>query len=157
LQSKISSLGYNVNLYRKSNGGIGCDNGYYVSVSHTINFSALAISNQPLGVDIESIKKTKLPLADTIFTLAEKERLMHTYEFATEYMKIFTAKEAYLKFKGIGILNPLSEIETTSKCNISQDIVPIKHYYVNGSLILAVCGQGLVSFRNQTKLKFNTI
>ena len=64
-----------LNLRRLSNGKLTCDKGYF-SISHSGSYVAVAVSERPVGVDIQKYNGEKvLDVAKKFFTEAEKRQL----------------------------------------------------------------------------------
>ena len=79
----------------------------YFCISHSKDYAACAVSNEPVGVDIEWIKRGEMPHAETILHKEEAE----VYSFVTNplekqkyFFECWTLKESYLKNLGIGLI-----------------------------------------------------
>ena len=80
----------------------------HFNVSHSGKWVVCAVSEKPVGVDIEQIRPLEMRLAERVCTESdavylkeaetEQERLERLY-------RLWTAKEAYFKWKGTGITN----------------------------------------------------
>ena len=95
--------------YCKSHGEI------YFSLSHSGDFLALAISDKDIGIDIEKIREAKENLVNRVCCKNEKDKIFSSDKPDTEFTKIWTRKEAYLKALGTGIDRELITIDTTDK------------------------------------------
>ena len=93
------------------------------NISHTSGAIAIAISDSPVGIDIEKIRKADFRVAKRFFTEKENEYIK-AQNSDTRFFEIWTAKEAYFKCIGTGITNPKS-IDTTvdlpDKISFSED------------------------------------
>lgn len=74
----------------------------FVSISHSDDFVACAVSDTPVGIDLEAKREVKPSLfkalkADELRFLKENE------DESSAFLKIWTAKEAYLKITGEGL------------------------------------------------------
>lgn len=91
-----------VNLHYSENGKPLADNGF-VSISHSGDMVAVALSSLPVGVDIEKlgVRFDFNRLASRFFADGE---LQYFLESPTEYrfLEIWTKKEAYSKITGRG-------------------------------------------------------
>lgn len=106
--------------------------GLRISLSHTRGAVACAVSESPVGVDVEPLGR---PVRDW-------ERLAQRYYTPEEqscadsperFLEIWTRKEAYLKRDGHGLSMPLGQINTLSVPEISTRIV-------NG-FVVSFCGE----------------
>lgn len=77
------------------------------SLSHSNEFAACAVSNEPVGVDIEFIKRKEMQYPEKILHKEEAE----TYAFISNplekkkyFFECWTLKESYLKNLGIGLI-----------------------------------------------------
>lgn len=80
----------------------------YFSLSHSEGAVALALSDSPVGCDIERLRKAPVRVAERKFT--ERERGTLSFEYDDSFFRIWTAKESYLKLTGEG-LSALSRVE----------------------------------------------
>lgn len=79
----------------------------YVSISHTGNFVALALSNQPIGVDIQTVDERILRLRNRF--VSEEEFINPEHELI-HLMLHWSAKEAMFKWigqEGVSLVNQL--------------------------------------------------
>lgn len=100
------SFGYRLNelnLSRNANGKWTCDKLFF-SLSHTAGQVAVAVSDKPVGVDIESFsafeKRNVEKLADRI--LCDNERLTDN----AEILRLWTKKESIFKCFGGEVFSP---------------------------------------------------
>ena len=80
---------------------------YYFNLSHARDFSACAVSDRPIGIDIEYFRVKNITYADRI--LHPEEAAMMAYISNPDEKKKFfygcwVAKESYLKNLGIGLI-----------------------------------------------------
>ena len=85
----------------------GCD--LHISISHCDALVACAISENPVGIDIERIRPINPQLCQRICTEAELAYLqpgnLEDPAILRRFFEIWTAKEAYFKKCGTGITN----------------------------------------------------
>ena len=81
----------------------------YFNLSHSCDWFLCAVSDTPVGVDIETPRKVSPALVRRICTPAELAFLAGAPEC---FLQIWTAKEAYLKYLGTGICCDLRKIDT---------------------------------------------
>lgn len=77
------------------------EGGPYFSISHCKEGIAVAIDNQPVGIDIESIRSADEALIER--TMNEEERLRIKELGGREFTRLWTQKEAVVKAEGVGI------------------------------------------------------
>jgi 4'-phosphopantetheinyl transferase len=70
---------------------------FHFNLSHSEKMVVLAISDTPVGVDVEFIRKFNDRLMDKCFSLKEKEYVAHR---STAFFELWTKKEAYIKSLG---------------------------------------------------------
>ena len=75
--------------------------GWHISKSHCQDRVAAALARAPVGVDVESIRLSKLSQWKRVVDDAEREILGEVDALA--FTRLWTAKEAILKADGIGI------------------------------------------------------
>ena len=82
-------------------------NGQYISISDTKNYWACAVSDSPLGIDIEELSRRASASIVRKFHKAEQEYLSvlsaGSREWTEELFSIWTRKEAYAKYTGKGL------------------------------------------------------
>ena len=75
------------------------EHGKFFSISHSIRYSVLAVSDNEIGVDIEMKSSPKNSVAERCFTEEEQQYAKMSTE---NFFRIWTAKEALLKLLGTG-------------------------------------------------------
>lgn len=71
-----------------------------VSISHCDDLVACAISDSPIGIDVEKIRPVKPAMIERVCT---PEELAWVGEDRERFFAVWTAKEAYFKMVGTGI------------------------------------------------------
>ncbi|MCZ4123134.1 4'-phosphopantetheinyl transferase family protein [Streptomyces sp. H39-S7] len=88
----------------------------WIGISHTEGCGLLAVSDAPVGVDVERVRAVRTDvLASVVLTRSEDGYLRTVPEgIAREraFLRVWTRKEAVLKAVGIGISTDLTVIET---------------------------------------------
>ena len=79
----------------------------HFNLSHCKEAAACVISDQPVGVDVESIREYKEPLAHYAMNDAEVRQIEASDHPAATFIRLWTMKEATLKLIGTGISNDL--------------------------------------------------
>lgn len=81
------------------------------NISHTIGMIAIAVSDKPIGIDIEKIQKQDLRIAERFFPSPECNYINEAEsdaEKSKRFLEVWTKKEAYIKFTGEGMSRPIS-------------------------------------------------
>ena len=85
-------------------------NGPYFSISHCKSGIAVAVSNQPIGIDIEAVRPLKVDLVKKTMNPLEQEIIFSDTQPDWAFTRLWTRKEAFLKMKGTGIISDLHEV-----------------------------------------------
>ncbi|MBE6991212.1 MAG: 4'-phosphopantetheinyl transferase superfamily protein [Ruminococcaceae bacterium] len=84
----------------------------HFSLSHNDYFAVCAVSDKPVGCDIESVsRKPAKVLLDKVLTSDEKELVLTSRDFDKAFMKIWTLKEAKLKKEGTGLAGGIGKTD----------------------------------------------
>lgn len=111
----------------------------YVSVTHTAGYWACALSDRPVGIDMEELSRKLSPAAAKKLHPAEKEYLSvlseGSAEWREEFLRIWTKKESYLKYLGKGLAGGLSGfcVLEGQECNLETPLFCL----VRGPLVFA--------------------
>ncbi len=126
----------------------------YFSLSHSGGFAVCALSDMPVGVDVEQIKERDLSVA-TRFSAWEREQLAASEDPKRLFYRFWTARESALKLRGTG-LSELKRVEI-APCGLLFDgekfSFPLAAYSLRqgvmrllppeeGDHMLALCGAG---------------
>ena len=110
----------------------------HFNLSHSGKYVALAFGDTEVGVDVEEIPQDpdRLKIARRYFTQDEQEYVFSAPEDAlVRFTEIWTKKESFLKFLGIGLRKDL-----TSFSVLSPEYAPHFHTQVlEGGYVLTVC------------------
>jgi len=88
----------------------GADN-WHFNISHTDDMIGIAVSNEPVGIDVERIKGANLWIAKRFFTVSENYYIESAVCKDRSFFEIWTKKEAYLKYIGKGLSISLRAID----------------------------------------------
>lgn len=89
----------------------------HFNLSHCREAALCAVSTQPIGVDVESIRPYKESLARYTMNDEELAAIAASDNPARMFIRFWTMKEAVLKLTGDGIRNDMKSVLTTaSKC-----------------------------------------
>ncbi len=119
----------------------------HFNISHSGDYTAVAISDRPIGIDIEVIKDFSAILAKKLFNEDElkyisgasttrKKSLMQK-----SFFEIWTAKEAYLKYLGTGIsggINSLTLSVNKDKLIPNVNNIILAHDYSIPGTVMAI-------------------
>lgn len=72
------------------------------SISHSGDIVVCAVSDNPVGIDIEKIREVNLNVAKRLFTPDEQEYIFEKNS-KQRFFEVWTKKEAYVKLLGLGI------------------------------------------------------
>lgn len=83
--------------------------GVFFNLSHSGEWTVIAISDNEVGVDIQQVKPLDMRLAKRFFAQDEWRQIEEAGDGATElFYRFWTVKEAYLKALGTGLNRPLN-------------------------------------------------
>lgn len=85
----------------------GVDNLYF-NVSHSGDWVVCAVSDQPVGVDVEQIKENSYEIADRFFSEKEAKAIKESEMGQELFYTYWTLKESYVKAEGKGMSIPFS-------------------------------------------------
>ncbi len=77
----------------------------HFNISHSGNMVVCAVNDKPVGIDIEQIRDYKSDVAKRVCSETELNLILQSDNPADEFTRIWTAKEAYTKYLGIGLGN----------------------------------------------------
>ncbi len=92
------------------------EGGPYFSISHCKEGIAVAIDDQPIGIDIEAIRHADEDLILRTMNEKEQTRIREAVQTDRTFTRLWTQKEAILKMEGIGI----TSFEQLQKLSISD-------------------------------------
>lgn len=94
-----------IHLWRDENGKPQVkDLPLYFNISHSAGWVACAVSDSPIGIDLEVIQNRDLSVARRICSQEELDYIFaENKESLRRFLQVWTAKEAYVKLTGIGI------------------------------------------------------
>lgn len=114
------------------------DNLYTVSISHTKDIIAIAVSKHPVGIDIQYMESKFLRLASKILSTDELKIFDEQDDKVLCFFKYWTAKESFSKFLGTGMTYSMKEMVFSNKCikygNINANI----SHYVDENINMSV-------------------
>ncbi|EMW5614497.1 4'-phosphopantetheinyl transferase superfamily protein [Enterococcus faecalis] len=90
--------------------------GLKFNISHTEGLVLLAFFKREVGVDVEKINY-KFEFKDILKNCFTRDEIINIDNNIISFYRYWTAKEAYLKYDGIGLIRNLKEIEIISYGN----------------------------------------
>ena len=83
------------------------------NLSHSGKYAVLAVSDKPVGIDVEHLKKDRIAVAKRFFCKEEYEKIVNAPVSIkdTLFLEYWTMKEAYVKRTGQGLYTPLDSFE----------------------------------------------
>lgn len=87
------------------------DSDYHFSLSHSGSFAACAISDHPVGLDLERRGRMSDALLRRSFSPEEQALIRAAEDPDHLFTRLWTGKESYVKATGQGILFPLRDIQ----------------------------------------------
>jgi len=87
--------------------------GLEFSLSHSGNLVACAVSHEPVGCDVEEVRKAPERVAERYFSCGEQEYLSQfaEEEYDRAFFRLWTMKESYVKMTGEGMGVPMEQYE----------------------------------------------
>ena len=105
------------------------ENGPYFSISHCKSGIAVAVSDTPIGIDIESIRTPKVDLVRKTMNSVEQSAIFSAANPDWAFTRLWTQKEALLKMKGTGIIADLHEALLDADGVMFTQIDNLEHTY----------------------------
>lgn len=98
-----------LSLRRLPNGKpvLASDPGIHFNLSHSGILAACAVSDHPVGVDVERLQDAAMDVAKICFRPAEREWMMTSDNPNHSFTRLWTRKESFLKLTGEGLSRPL--------------------------------------------------
>ena len=102
----------------------------YFSISHCKQGIAVAIDDNPIGIDIESIRDADDSLIRYTMNEEETRQILSSVNRSEAFITLWTKKEALLKMRGTGITDEIKNVLTTAG-HIETIVNPEKGYVVS--------------------------
>ncbi|MGI5849777.1 MAG: 4'-phosphopantetheinyl transferase family protein [Christensenellales bacterium] len=93
--------------------------GIHFNISHSECMAMCALHDSPVGIDIEHIRPVPDGVLQRVMSNAERQAYFINQEKSRLFYQIWTLKEAYLKYSGIGLIDGLNELTI---CPMGSDI-----------------------------------
>ncbi|MDO4620288.1 MAG: 4'-phosphopantetheinyl transferase superfamily protein [Lachnospiraceae bacterium] len=87
---------------------------YYFNLSHAGSYAVLAVSDQPVGCDLELLREEKGKVAKRFFSEGERSFIENAApeEQTLAFFRVWTARESYMKHTGEGLTLAMDLYET---------------------------------------------
>lgn len=95
----------------------------HFNISHSGQYVACAVCDRPVGIDIQVIGPYYPDVARRVYSPGELEQIRNSADPASEFTKLWTKKEAYLKMLGCGLI---TDIKTTA-CSTASQMKTLKY------------------------------
>ena len=99
----------------------------HFNMSHCREAVICVVSDQPVGVDIESIHRYSESLARYVMSDKEMEQILHAENPALVFTQLWTRKEAAVKRSGYGISNDMKHVLEGLPFEIETVLAPEKN------------------------------
>lgn len=102
---------------------------YHFNISHSKKYTVVAVSDRPIGVDVEVIRPFSASAAAKHLSEKEKDYIVlddNPEKRNERFFKLWCAKEAYLKFIGTGLKGGISSLTLTpdgNKFTNNKDVI----------------------------------
>ena len=106
------------------------EGGPHFSISHCKRGIAVAVSENPIGIDIESIRTFSPELMRKTMNEDEQLRITSSAIPEVEFIRFWTQKEALLKLQGTGIISDLHHVLTHAQDVSWTEISPLDKGYI---------------------------
>jgi phosphopantetheinyl transferase len=91
----------------------GSDTGLHLSITHRDGLALAALSDAPIGIDLETIEERPQSFLEEAFAVPELKHLLAAADPKTEVACLWAAKEAALKRAGVGLKADLRAHQVT--------------------------------------------
>lgn len=143
-------------------------NPLYFNLSHSGEWIVGAISSQPVGIDVEQIKKADLGIAKSFFAPSEHKALMEIEDEKEKneaFYMLWSGKESYIKMIGKGLTIPLEAFSlryNQHKLQLVDAYEEKKAYFTTyplqqGSYSFVVCHEGKVCHSTYQEVTIQTL
>ena len=106
------------------------EGGPHFSISHCKRGIAVAVSENPIGIDIEAIRSFKPELMRKTMNEDEQQRITSSATPDQEFIRLWTQKEALLKLQGTGIISDLHHVLDHTLDLSWTEISHLSHDYI---------------------------
>ena len=130
--------------------------GISFNLSHSGNFAACALSDSPIGLDIQTERDCDRRLSEKYFTAPERRFIEESENKACAFTKLWCMKESAVKYIGTGLKTPLSSFSVDPEKG--ETLLGGQRLYFHHSLIygchVALCSGDISAVR---EIKINEV
>lgn len=140
LQCEPTDLKFHVNKFGKPE---LINQRLHFNISHTGQCVICAISDQPVGIDIEQKQYRDFSLFQSVWT--EREKKNFKVDKIEDFYYLWTAKESYVKWLGTGLATDINTVDINDNALVYQngkkEPVRILHIDIDSQYKCAVCSE----------------
>lgn len=115
----------------------------HFNLSHSQDMVACVVSRQPVGIDIEKIRRYNAKVADRILSEKEWNFLQSSKQKDKDFIRFWTLKEAYGKYTGKGLGTDFREVQfrwdSCENIYCSDEDVKVFQQEIEEDYILSLC------------------
>lgn len=131
---------------------------FYYSLSHSGEYVGICIDDTDCGLDIQEMKESRLNIARRFFSKEEYHSLCEQSEQRKQnemFYQMWTAKEGYVKYKGMGLSDGLDRFQVNIekyyvKDKMTGDIGYIDFDKIDERYMLCLCSKIQVKINKDT-------
>ncbi len=106
-------------------------NALHFSISHCRHAIAVAVNEQPIGIDIESVRPLRSALIERTMNEEEQATIHQANDANRAFTALWTQKEAVVKWQGTGIISDLRTILVDTCDTVAlQTFAPVGKEYI---------------------------
>ena len=121
----------------------------HFNMSHSGRYVVVAVSDEPVGIDIEHKAKNYERVAERCFCLEEWQYIKNCdneNERKKRFLEIWTMKEAYIKYTGEGMTTALNSFniiqnQNDNYLNLQFKTLDMSDYGLESDYIMSFCGE----------------
>ena len=106
------------------------ENGPYFSISHCKQGIAVAVSEVPIGIDIEAIRPLNESLVRKTMNSKEQAEILSSLSPEIAFIRLWTQKEAYVKMQGTGIIADMHGILCDARDVQWEEMLDVEKKYI---------------------------
>jgi len=105
----------------------------HFNFSHCPRAAVCAVSNRPIGIDVEAIAPVDWVVAERVLSTMELSEVRSVADPDVAFARFWTRKEAFVKLTGDGLEEPRLQqlLDTSAGCNFSTSVFPAGGYVLS--------------------------
>ena len=155
---KISRPIEDVSIERDANGKPKViESPLQISISHSKNFCACSVGEISSGIDVEEDFSAGIDVAKDFFAPSEYFSLekLRGDDFARKFLSLWTLKESYAKFSGVGISEEL--LRTDIERFFDENTVGGRNFFLSEGAVVGICTEKAFLPENFTLVQPNLL